>query len=150
MADSTPQNYGNHTVIPKSFLIVAVMFLISAILATIGLVKTGTVVGTCCIGTAVLLHALSAVFGLFIMRTYAVKLQDRIIRTEMRIRLAAVLPDELAAAAQDLTIPQLIGLRFASDEELPDLTRTVLDEKLAKADAIKKLVTNWQADHDRV
>ncbi len=150
MAESVPQNYDNHTVIPKSFLIVVVLFLAAAILATVGLVKTGTVTGTCCIGSAVLIHALSAIFGLFILRGYAVKLQDRIIRTEMRLRLTAILPDELALAAQNLTVKQLIGLRFASDEELPDLTRQVLDEKIEKADAIKKLVKDWQADNDRV
>lgn len=150
MAESTPQNYDNHVMIPKSFLVVVMVFLVAAILTTIGLVKTGTVVGTCCIGTAVLLNAVAAIFSLFILRNYAVKLQDRIIRTEMRLRLAAVLPDELAVAAKSLTTKQLIGLRFASDEELPDLTRTVLDDKIEKTDAIKKLVKNWQPDYERV
>ncbi len=150
MAESTPQNYDNHVLIPKTFLVVVLVFLVAAILATVGLVKTGTVVGTCCIGTAVLLNAFAAIYGLFVVRGYAVKLQDRIIRTEMRLRMAAILPEELGAAAKSLTTKQLIGLRFASDEELPDLTRKVLDDKIEKVDAIKKLVKNWQPDNERV
>jgi len=150
MAEPTPQNYDNHVVIPKAFIAVTVIFLAAAILATVGLVKAGTTLGTCCIGTAVVVHSLTAIYSLFMLRGYAVKLQDRIIRTEMRLRLAAVLPDDLAPVAHNLTMKQLIGLRFASDGELPDLTRKVLDEKIEKTDAIKKLVTNWQADNDRV
>ena len=150
MADSTPQNYDNHVVIPKKFLVIVIVMLVAAILATVGLLKTGTTVGTCCIGTAILLHALAAIYGMFIMRTYAVKLQDRIIRTEMRLRLATILPDDLAAPAEQLTTRQLVGLRFASDEEMPDLVRKVLDEKIEKADPIKKLIKDWQADYERV
>lgn len=150
MAESAPQNYDNHVVIPKTFLVIVVIFLAAAILATIGLVNTGTTLGSCCIGTAALIHALSAIYGLFVMRSYAVRLQDRIIRTEMGLRLAAILPEDLRNASKTLTMKQLIGLRFASDEELPDLTRKVIEEKIEKADAIKKLVTNWQADNARI
>ncbi len=150
MAEPTPQNYGNHVVIPTKLIIVTVLFLAAAVLATIGLVKTGTTVGTCCIGTAVLIQALASIYGFLIVRIYAVNLQDRIIRTEMRLRLATLLPEDLAAHAKSLTMKQLVGLRFASDEELPDLTRKVLDEKIEKADVIKKLINNWQADTDRI
>lgn len=150
MADPAPQNYSNHVFVPKSLIVLSVLFLIAAILGTAGLVLTGSTAGTCLIGTAVVLQAIIGVFGLLMARGYAVRLQDRIIRTEMRIRLAEVLPDELKAAATKLTIKQLIGLRFASDEELPDLTRKVLDENIQKADAIKRLVTDWQGDYDRV
>lgn len=150
MADATPQNYANHVVIPKKFLVIVVIMLLAAILATIGLLNTGSIVGTCCIGTAILIQSLSAIYGLFIMRNYAVRLQDRIIRTEMRLRLAEVLPDDLALPSKQLATKQLVGLRFASDAELPDLVRKVLDEKIEKADAIKKLITDWQGDYDRV
>ena len=150
MPEPAPQNYDNHVFIPKKFLVVAVVFLITAILATVGLVNTGTILGTCFIGTALLIHALVSIYGLLMMRGYAVKLQDRIIRTEMRMRLAEILPEDLKEASKSLTIRQLIGLRFASDEEMADLVSKVLDEKIEKADPIKKLVTDWQADHDRV
>ena len=150
MADPAPQNYENHVVVPTKFIVVSVVFLAAAILATAGLLMPGKVAGHCLIGTAVLLHALAGIYGLLMMRLYATKLQDRVIRAEMRMRLAEVLPDELKASARKLTIKQLVGLRFASDEELPELTRKVLDEHIDKADAIKKLVRNWQADNYRV
>ena len=49
-------------------------------------------------------------------------------------------------AFRNLTVGQLVALRFASDEELPELARKVLDEKLTDRKAIKKMVRNWQAD----
>ena len=41
-------------------------------------------------------------------------------------------------------MPQLIALRFASDAELPDLCRKVLDEKIADQKVIKRMIRNWQ------
>ena len=51
----------------------------------------------------------------------------------MRLRMREVLPDELAADIMDFTLSQLIALRFASDDELPELARKVLDENITKA-----------------
>lgn len=150
MAEAAPQNYSNHVVFPTKLVIVTVIFLVSAIMATVGLLMPASTAGHCLMGTGLLLNSFAAIFGFLLVRTYAVTLQDRIIRTEMRLRLAEVLPEELKGPAKKLTVKQLVGLRFASDEEMPDLARKVLDENIAKADAIKKLVTNWQADHHRV
>ena len=80
---------------------------------------------------------------------HAAWFQDRVIRLEMRLRLTAVLPDDLRAHILSLTPSQLVGLRFASDAELPDLVRQVLSGKLADQKAIKKAVAHWQADHLR-
>lgn len=150
MAEPAPQNYNNHVVVPVKWIVVVLVLLAAGIMATAGLLMPNTTPGHCLVGTAVLVQALATIYGFLIMRHYATKLQDRIIRTEMRLRLAAVLPDELKAPAEKLAVKQLVGLRFASDEELPELTRKVLDENIAKADAIKKLITNWQADNFRV
>lgn len=150
MAQAAPQNYDNHVVFPTKLVVVTVLFLVSAIMATAGLFMPNSTAGHCLMGTGLLLNSISAIFGFFLMRIYAVTLQDRIIRAEMRARLATVLPEELKAPADKLTIPQLVGLRFASDAELPELTRKVLDENIAKSDAIKKLIRHWQADHHRV
>jgi hypothetical protein len=84
------------------------------------------------------------------MRNYAVTVQNRIVRLETRLRLERVLPPDLAGRVMELTLPQLVGLRFASDAELPDLVRKVLADHLATADEIKRLVKVWQADHLRV
>jgi uncharacterized protein DUF6526 len=79
-------------------------------------------------------------------RAFPMAVQDRVIRQEMRLRLAEVLPVDLRPRIPELTRGQLIALRFASDEELPALTRKVLDEHIASRDAIKRLIQHWQAD----
>jgi hypothetical protein len=84
------------------------------------------------------------------MRAYATRLQDRIIRLETRLRLERVLPADLAAHIGELELTHLIGLRFASDAELPELVQKVLANKSMRADDIKKQVKNWQADNLRV
>jgi hypothetical protein len=82
-------------------------------------------------------------------RAFATKLQDRIIRLEERVRMTAVLPEPLRSRIGELTDSQFVGLRFASDAELPALVQRALDEKLTRTD-LKKAVTNWRADYSRV
>jgi Family of unknown function (DUF6526) len=82
-------------------------------------------------------------------RSYATHLQDRVIRLEEHLRLASVLPEPLRARIPELTDSQLVGLRFASDAELPALVRRALDEKLSRSD-IKKAITDWRPDYSRV
>jgi hypothetical protein len=82
-------------------------------------------------------------------RVNDLKLQDRIIRLEERLRLASLLPEEDAAHAEELTIPQLVALRFASDIEVPALVRKTLTQNL-EPKAIKQSIDNWRPDHHRV
>jgi hypothetical protein len=79
-------------------------------------------------------------------RAMAIVVQDRLIRLEMRLRLREVLPAALHNRIEELTHRQLVALRFASDGELTDLVRDVLDGKLATSKEIKMRVKNWQAD----
>ena len=83
------------------------------------------------------------------MRSYATHLQDRVIRLEERLRLASILQEPLRSRAGELADSQLIGLRFASDAELPGLAQRAVDEKLDRAQ-IKKAVANWRPDYSRV
>ncbi len=94
--------------------------------------------------------ALALVVALSFARSNALRVQDRLIRLETQIRLRQVLPADLQSRIGELTLGQLVALRFAGDAELPALTRRVLDEKLTDRTAIKKLVTDWQADSFRV
>jgi hypothetical protein len=87
---------------------------------------------------------------LFYARMFPLRVQDRIIRLEMSLRLASVLPPDLRARIASLRPGQLVALRFASDAELPGLVRQVLDENLADRREIKKRIREWQADHLRV
>jgi hypothetical protein len=82
-------------------------------------------------------------------RAMAVRVQDRVIRLEMRLRLAAVLPADLRVHIPSLATRHLVALRFASDAELPELVRQVMSGTLADQKAIKKAIVQWQADHLR-
>src|SRR5262245_59154231 len=95
------------------------------------------------------LMGLALVVMFFYARLFALTVQDRVIRLEMRLRLRDVLPPDLQARIHELTHGQLVALRFASDRELPTLVRRVLDERLLDRKAIKALVQDWQADHLR-
>jgi len=82
----------------------------------------------------------------FFSRLMALTVQDRVIRLEERLRLERLLPADLRSRIPELTIDQVISLRFASDAELPDLMRKVLDEKLTDRKVIKKLIETWRPD----
>jgi hypothetical protein len=82
----------------------------------------------------------------FLSRVQALSVQDRVIRLEMRLRLRQLLPPDLQARIHELTPRQLIAMRFASDEEMSELTREVLAGNLSTTKAIKERVKAWQAD----
>ncbi|MDX2268739.1 MAG: DUF6526 family protein [Bryobacter sp.] len=92
--------------------------------------------------------------GLFLtawfVRTYALKVQDRVIRLEERLRYREVLPADLLAESAKLTVGQMVALRFASDAELPGLMRKVLQGELVKSKDIKMAIQQWRGDFYRV
>lgn len=80
-------------------------------------------------------------------RLMALAVQDRLIRLEMRLKLRELgVPD---ADIKRITVRQFVGLRFASDAELPGLVQRVLKGELVEQKAIKAAVTDWQADWQR-
>ena len=80
-----------------------------------------------------------------LIRVFALRLQNRIIRLEMQVRLARLGRE---SALGRLTLPQVVALRFAADAELPALVDRTLSEDL-KPDAIKRAVRDWQGDYYR-
>ena len=85
---------------------------------------------------------------LLISRRYTTKLQDRIIRTEMRLRAASLLTPEQQRLMSGLTMKQIVALRFASDPELPALVERAAREHLPPS-VIKRAITSWIPDVDR-
>ena len=140
------QNLKNHVKVVPGFL----YFVLPALILNLGwalykLIHAGFPFD----GLVPVLTAAALILGFFYARTFALRVQDRVIRLEERLRYERVLPADLLTRVAELTVSQMIALRFASDKELPGLTRKVLDEKLADGKAIKGLVVDWQADHLR-
>ena len=152
MADPAAQNYANHRrFVPLYHYVAPLILLLNLLWACVRIYHAFRGDGRFDRGNSIveLLVAFALLILWFYLRTFALAVQDRVIRAEMRQRLSEVLSADLRARIPELTVGQLIALRFASDEELPELTRKVLDEKIAKRDDIKRLVRNWQADNLR-
>jgi hypothetical protein len=144
MADQTPQNYGNHTRFdpPFHFFLIPI-FLATFIWTIVYAFQHG--------GLRSWLHvvlAFAALLAVFHMRFYSLKVQDRVIRLEERIRLSAILTDPLRSRINELTTKQLVALRFASDGEVAGLVEKALAG--AEPKAIKQAIVNWRADNERV
>lgn len=146
MADQVQQHYGNHRrFVPLWHAVTAGILLLNLGYAIMHLVRHGGDVGRPYGAVVALLVAIALVLMWGFARGFATKVQDRVIRLEESIRYERVLPGDLKGRAGQLTIRQIIGLRFASDAELPALMRRALEEKLGE-NQIKKEVKNWKAD----
>ena len=145
MADPKPQTRENHARFHPLFH----FFFMPAILILVGL-SVYELVHNPSIFTAsqVLLIVVVGVAG-FLARNHAIKVQDRVIRLEERLRLSTLLPSDLRPVAYALSEQQLIALRFASDEELAALARRASIEKL-DSKSIKAAIKSWRPDYWRV
>jgi hypothetical protein len=93
--------------------------------------------------------SLAAFLVLFKIRSYPIKVQDRVIRLEERLRLQALAPPEWHTQIYRLTCDQLIGLRFASDDEVVELAKQALEHNLTRKQ-IKERIKDWRPDDWRV
>jgi hypothetical protein len=146
MANQKPQNLKNHA----RFVPLFHLFVLPVLLVNIG----GTIHHLIKVGFSYnsvfdVLRALALLLLAFYARVFALAVQDRVIRLEMRLRLAEVLPVDLRPRVPEFTVAQLVSLRFASDAELPALARKILDDKMNDRKAIKQLIKDWQGDYLR-
>lgn len=142
MAQDKAQNFENHNrFVPPYHMVAIPIFMINFIWRLVQL-RYG-------ITFASIMNVLLAIAFLILVlyaRLFTLTVQDRVIRLEMRLRLERLLPPEMRSRIPELTVAQLISLRFAADEELVVLTRQVLDERLNDRKTIKRRIKNWQAD----
>ena len=145
MADRT-QSYTSHRrYVPAYHFFALPIIAINVVVEAVRLVRSPT-----------LYHAWLVLFALALAvfvnfpRYMAARVQDRVIRLEERMRLGRLLPEELRGRIEELRPSQLVALRFASDEELPGLTRRIFDGELTKADQIKKEIRTWRPDFLRM
>lgn len=145
MADSKPQTYASHRrYVPLFHFVLSLLLLLNLVWAGWRLFKSPSLDGL-----VALLTAVALVLLFYFTRGFPLHVQDRLIRLEERMRLARVLPPELAGRVGELTPGQLIGLRFAPDEELAELVPRVLDGTLRGREEIKKAIKNWRPDDYR-
>jgi len=140
------QNFANHgKVVPVFHFFAVPVFLANFIWSLFRLRQLGLSFA----GIFGVILAAALVILVFEARLFALAVQDRVIRLEERLRYKQVLPADLQARTDQLTINQIVSLRFASDAELPALARKVLDEKLTERKAIKQLINSWRPDYQR-
>ncbi len=142
MAKEKMQNFENHARVILGFHGFVFFVFVVNVIWSLALLWRGIALPS--ILNVLLAVALVALF--FYARIFALRVQDRVIRLEMRLRLAQLLPADLQPRIAEFTVGQLVALRFAGDEELPGLARQVLDEKLSDRKAIKRRIKNWQGD----
>ncbi|MEK7668151.1 MAG: DUF6526 family protein [Gemmatimonadota bacterium] len=143
--NAVPQTYANHRRVVVGYHIVTffILFinLIWSVVQAFRHVSVGAVV------TVLLAVALFLLF--FYARVFALAVQDRVIRLEMRLRLQQVLPADLQGRIGEITRGQFVALRFASDAELPALVRKVLDAHITDKKQIKLMIKEWVPDYLR-
>ena len=145
MADAAGQSYANHSRLhPLFHFFLVPLTLVALIISVICLVRQPGLQTTLW-----LLLSIGLVLTTQIARIYALKVQDRLIRLEERLRLSLLLPQAELPRIPELTERQLIALRFASDAELAALSMRALNESLTSKQ-IKASIQSWRADHFRV
>jgi hypothetical protein len=145
MSEKTPQTHSNHgRTDPAYHFGLLPLLVLNFIYAIIHLVRhfTPPNMWLAVMAVGLLVLALKT-------RTYALKVQDRVIRLEERLRLQALAPSEWHAQIYRLSEDQLVGLRFAGDDEVVTLAKQALEEKLNRKQ-IKERIKNWRGDYWRV
>ena len=142
MAVPDTQNFANHRRYdPAWHFVGAMIVLLGVIVAAVHAVREAA-----WYNWWMVVYTIGVMLVVFRARAQTLRVQDRVIRLEMRLHLKEVLAPALAARIGELSVGQLVGLRFAGDAELPGLVERCLSGQLADREAVKKDIKNWQAD----
>ena len=148
MSKSSPQNLKNHGRIDPPFHFVLFLVLVANLVFAVFHVVHHLEDASIASAWFVVL-SLAVFIPFFKLRTYPLKVQDRVIRLEERLRLQALAPAEWHTQIYRLTEDQLIGLRFAADDEVVELAKQALEHNLTRKQ-IKERIQSWRADNFRV
>jgi Family of unknown function (DUF6526) len=140
------QSYSNHTKFFPPFHFFAAPILVANLIWSFFRLKPS---GYSAYSIFQIFLAAALVMTLLAARLMALKVQDRVIRLEERLRYQHLLPNELQPRIDDFTVNQIVSLRFASDAELPALARKVLDDKIDDRKTIKQMIKVWKPDYLR-
>jgi hypothetical protein len=145
MSKPQPQSIKNHARFdPPYHFFLALVVLANVIVSIIYAVHH-----FCFYSAWLVVLSLAAFVALFKMRLYPLKVQDRVIRLEERLRLQALAPSEWHSQVFRLSEDQLIALRFASDDEVVELAKQALEHNLTRKQ-IKERIKDWRGDYWRV
>lgn len=145
------QSYANHRKFVPGYHFVASVILLTNLVWSVYRLFRPVVEGMPLFDRVLALLVAVALFLLYaFVRLFPLRAQDRVIRLEETLRMERLLPPDLRARLGELRTSHFIALRFASDAELPDLVRQVLDGRLKTQNDIKKAIRNWRADHFRL
>lgn len=140
-----PQDFSHHTRWDPVFhFFILPVFAITLIMTIVHLVRRPGLHSAWLIVVVI-----ATILAIFKIRMYALKVQDRVIRLEERLRLATLIDPALCSQIASLTESQFVALRFACDAELPALATRAISEKLPAAE-IKKSIQHWRPDYWRV
>ena len=141
------QNYANHRqLVPVFHFVLAPLLVLTLIGSCVNLYQSWGDHSRLYSASLIVVLTVCLLILFFLCRIFALKAQDRAIRAEENLR-HFVLTGKLLDPR--LTIRQIIGLRFASDDEFAALAQQAVDKSLA-ADAIKQAVKKWRPDTYRV
>lgn len=145
MNKEKPQDLKNHGRVDPAFhYLLSGILLVNLIVAFVYLVRSPGFYSAWLVALS-----LAAIVLLFKVRLYPMKVQDRVIRLEERLRLQALAPAEWHSQIYRLSEDQLIGLRFAADDEVVELAKQALEHNLTRKQ-IKERIRDWRPDYFRV
>ena len=145
MSDSRPQNLKNHARLDPSYHLILLTVLVVNLFIVLCFAWRDLNYFT----EWIVILSIAVFIPMVKLRSYPLKVQDRIIRLEERLRLQALAPTQWHVQIYHLSEDQLIGLRFASDDEVVELAKLALEEKLTRKQ-IKDRIKVWRGDDWRI